>query len=701
MKRSLKRCLLLLLAACLLLTAGCAKKDAASVPEGAGSAEELDELSIAPSVTVYGAEALDFPQKLWFDQNTASIRGKTYLVGSFLENCTLYRMDPDGSGAEALASCTDGSQQWYSFCTMGDAILIYDSMGQKLLRFSAEGEALPSVTLPEGVSVTSLSAEGESLYVLGNGALYSLSLGVGGQAELNYKLNVSGAASLGRDGSGRLYVAWEKEGVQVISTVDEANRTWGETRTLDSSCAIIGGGEEWELYLNINNALYGYNFSSETMQKLLNFSDLGLAGNGAVAEAGDGRLLYTGSNGSEASFPYLLSPVESTGEAVTLTLATVGEIYDLDVIRQAVQDWNRANPNCKVEIRDYSAFGDSAELRLAADISAGNAPDLYNFREDLDGAALDPDVYTRRGLLEDLVPYLDADPELSRSDFLSGPLSALETDGGLYQMAPGFALLTATAPADAVGGPENWTYAGLEDLATRSGSYQSLFSLRESRSGWLREMVCASADKLIDWESGSCAFDSAYFISLLKLAAQLPESYVHTQDDGEEPPCLLSLMRFDALWPAAWLPETYGEGNVAYVGLPEVGNVAVPSLSLGMSAFSAHKEECWQFLRTFLKKDSPYVTSLSLRRDRIEQEMQKELEEARERDPQTYDLKKSGMEALISQLESANRLYRRDGQIWSIVSEEAGKFFAGNSTAEEAARAVQSRAGIYLAEQAA
>ena len=373
MKRRSKRCLLFLLAACLLLTGGCAGKDAGSVPEGAGSAEELDELSIAPSVAVYGAEALDFPQKLWFDQNTASIRGKTYLLGSFLESCTLFRMDPDGSGAEALASCTDGSQQWYSFCALGDTILIYDSMGQKLLRFSAEGEELPSVTLPEGVNVTSLAAQGESLYVLDNGALYSLRLGDGEQAELNYKLNVSGAASFGRDGSGRLYVAWEKEGVQMISTLDEANRTWGETRTLDSSCAIVGGGEEWELYLNINNALYGYNFSTETMQKLLSFSDLGLAGNGGVAEAGDGKLLYTGNNGSEASFPYLLSPVESAGETVALTLATVGEIYNMDVIRQAVQDWNRANPRCKVEIRDYSAFGDSAELRLAADISAGNA----------------------------------------------------------------------------------------------------------------------------------------------------------------------------------------------------------------------------------------------------------------------------------------------------------------------------------------
>ena len=384
---------------------------------------------------------------------------------------------------------------------------------------------------------------------------------------------------------------------------------------------------------------------------------------------------------------------------MTLSLATVGEIYNLDVIRQAVQDWNRAQPACKVEIRDYSGFGEGAELRLAADISAGNAPDLYNFRADYDGAALNPEVYTRRGLLEDLYPYLDADPELSRSDFLSGPLSALEVNGSLYQVAPDFALLTATAPLDAVGGPENWSYAGLENLVGQSGQFQSLFSLRESRGGWLQMMVYASADKLLNWESGSCAFDSAYFVQLLEQAAQLPETYVTTQDDGEEPPCLLTLREYDAVRPAAWLPETYGEGNVAFVGLPELGSVVVPSLSLGMSASSAHKEECWQFLRTFLEKDSPYGYGLSLRRDRIEQELQKELEEAWEKDPQTYDQKKSGMEALISQLEGADKLYRRDGQLWSIVSEEAGKFFAGNSTAKGAAQAIQSRVSIYLAEQ--
>ena len=42
--------------------------------------------------------------------------------------------------------------------------------------------------------------------------------------------------------------------------------------------------------------------------------------------------------------------------------------------------------------------------------------------------------------------------------------------------------------------------------------------------------------------------------------------------------------------------------------------------------------------------------------------------------------------------------YPSDGPIWRIVSEEAGAYFAGDKSAEEAAEIIQRRVWLYLNE---
>ena len=60
---------------------------------------------------------------------------------------------------------------------------------------------------------------------------------------------------------------------------------------------------------------------------------------------------------------------------------------------------------------------------------------------------------------------------------------------------------------------------------------------------------------------------------------------------------------------------------------------------------------------------------------------------------------KEESETLIRYLESLTNCPLDDSQITSIVSEEAGKYFAGDCTAESAAKAIQGRVSLYLSEQ--
>ena len=48
---------------------------------------------------------------------------------------------------------------------------------------------------------------------------------------------------------------------------------------------------------------------------------------------------------------------------------------------------------------------------------------------------------------------------------------------------------------------------------------------------------------------------------------------------------------------------------------------------------------------------------------------------------------------------AAGVLYRHDDAVWEIVQAEANRYFAGQISAEECAKAIQSRASIYIAEQ--
>ena len=47
---------------------------------------------------------------------------------------------------------------------------------------------------------------------------------------------------------------------------------------------------------------------------------------------------------------------------------------------------------------------------------------------------------------------------------------------------------------------------------------------------------------------------------------------------------------------------------------------------------------------------------------------------------------------------SVSRLSRSDSTVGDIVKEEASAYFAGNKTAEETARLIESRVNIYLSE---
>ena len=696
----MRRVSIIILIICLLLTSGCAGNNSGAVSD---KPAHVKDITLTSAEQAYSVEELDFPQELWFsNSNIVTNDGKIYLLGSLSDKCFLYSMDADGTNAKLLASCDDGNEFWYSCCAYGDMIYLYDSYNHRLVNYNTAGEKLGYITLPEDIAADKTAAANGKVYTLGSGTLTCLKIS-GETAETDFTLRVSEPASLAVNKDGKIIAAWQNADGQVISMLDEENKRWGTTHSLDADCTIIGAGTEWELYLRIGNALYGYDLDSAAIEKLLTFSDVGMLSNGMICEIGAGSLLYTGASGNKASKPVVIKPVATAGENVTLTLATLGQLHP--AIEDAVLAWNQRHPDMHVEIRDYSSYNTNSDLRggeykLIADIAAGNGPDIFNLSDF--GTPMNASLLARRKLLENLYPFIEHDSELSKDDFLSGPLRSLEINNELCQITPYFLLLTTMASSKDVGSAENCSYRSLEKIVAESDYYQYLFDNMYARDDWLEIMVAASGNKLVDWSNAECHFDSEYFLRLLEIAQPRPTEVELTGGSVtalvRNSHSLLFMQTFRDVWESGIVADIYGAGNYTFVGLPEVGNVIVPELSLGMSAQSAHKEQCWQFMREFLLKDSPYNSGIPLRRDGVKQQMANELEAMKEY-PEAHPGRAEAMADFLAVLENANTLYQNDAPLWSIISEEVNKFYAGQSTAEEVARAIQSRAGIYLAEQ--
>ena len=146
--------------------------------------------------------------------------------------------------------------------------------------------------------------------------------------------------------------------------------------------------------------------------------------------------------------------------------------------------------------------------------------------------------------------------------------------------------------------------------------------------------------------------------------------------------------------------------NTVYPGLPEVGNVFVPGIDLGISAYSEHKQECWDFLSGYLQSyvDGDYG-QFSCSRAAMEHEYDWWMNWIDVNSREDYDILANNPELpnmirdYLNVVDGCTSVFRYDSSVWEIVYSEAERYFAGQLTAQQTAAAVQGRVKIYLAEQ--
>lgn len=679
---------------------------------------------------IYAVETLDGP-KAWMGYTLAVDGDYVYFSGNYMEDRYIYRCGRDGANIREFAVFRD--ETVWDLCAYDGTVYVLterviehedgtEEAVNSLVELYGMEPSRRSTTLggegwPTDMWPTQIVHSQGMLYIAGSG--YLCGLDPNDVSKPVFTVEIDPGAELDVLPDGSVVIGESRDGGFALYTVDSQGNFGPEKFFNMGFMRMSGGGERWSLYLSDGSNLYGYDYTSDSLSKILSWASSGMPAGNAVLETGESDFLCLGKLSSMEASPLLrlkktdLDPNGGENGPVTLTLATLDSSTVSIFLGDLIHAWNREHPECLVEIRDYSIYADeidpsAAQLRLLTDIASGDAPDMYDFSS----FRFDRSDWTepfsvgqlaRRGFLENIYPYIDADEDFDREDFLENVHAALEIDGELYEVVGSVSLLTSCGNVQEIGdNPSLWTYDGLNSALTESDRARVIFCDTTFSDDLLEVLVSGSGDKLVDWGAGACYFDSDYFMSILKTVKAQRDTGIEIEPNEawqmDINGALLVLYNDPTLsFTSSWF--TFGPDNYRHIGLPEVGLIVSPEISCGISSFSAHKQECWDFLKS-LYTGSNVSSSVYKERQQESKEFRlTEYSEGMAARGMTEAQYTEYIEKTYALLSSARYAYRYDPQIWQIVHAGAEAYFAGQRSVEDTARLIQSRVSIYLAEQ--
>ncbi len=518
------------------------------------------------------------------------------------------------------------------------------------------------------------------------------------------------------------------DGAQELRSIHPEAGDWGASYPLPvGGGRVYGGGGDWLYFCTGGDSLYGYDIEAGRLERLLSWTGVSIDSGQVLCAAPleDGRLLTVTNPGSGAE-TIVLTPTDpaSLPEVTVLTYATLS----LDSgTRSKIVEFNKAHPDCRIEVRDYSEYGtgpdpSAGRTRLQTELLAGNIPDL------LDNSGLPMGQYARRGYLEDLLPWLEGDPDLGREAVMTQVIDAACRDGKLYQAFPSFTILTAAGRTGAVGDRVSWTWADLREAMEALPEGSTVFGERE-RPALLDAILPVTVDALVDREAGTVREEAVR--SFLEFCAAAPLRTEGVEDiytaalDGELLLLPAELTRLDSCAEVQVYTTAFG-GSCSYVGYPREDGGAGSFFRLwdgiSMASGCKNKEAAWSFLReAFLPK---YPTGIyfgpTLPISRADFDRMAEISTGPMLDETGQPMETAGPACVmmpdsdlaipirpVTQEEyghfmvlfnAVDQVYDPDEALTAIIREEALSFLDGSRTLDDTVRLIENRGKLYLQE---
>ncbi len=536
---------------------------------------------------------------------------------------------------------------------------------------------------------------------------------------------------------------WGENGMELLPVV---NGAFGEAVAIPRDAyTLYPGSGDYDFYYTSGINFYGFRAETGESTRLFNWIDCDVNSNemSSISVRPDGSVLgilnsYDQQNERYNNELVTISkqPYDAVPKKEMLTMAVLYMGYDT---QEQIIDFNRRNEQYRIQVLDYSQYNTDEDYeagltKLTTEIMAGKMPDILIYNSEMPFTQL-----AAKGLLEDLYPFIDADPDMSREDFFPNVLGTLEVDGKLYATCAGFGINSLMGASSVVGGEPGWTYEELEAALAIMPEGCDPLDPYITRDQILRNCLALDMNSFVDWTSGQCNFDSDSFVALLEFANRFPAEYDWESDGGhmesteerlkQGKQMLIQTYTYSPMDQA--YNEVYFGGDATYIGWPTssgTGNMLSLNEGYMMSSKCENKDAAWAFLRTFFTEEYQedqynLPTNRNVFEKQLEEAMtpqyQKDAEgnyllnEEGERIPivqmtwvnqdgqefQFYALSQEQADELTELIETTTKRADYDNDMYEIVNEQAEAYFSGQKSAQEVARLIQSKANIYVNEQ--
>lgn len=540
----------LLLILCAMLLSACSKQPAASERGGSEAAGQTEAAAAPIALTVssdrYRAEYFS-SDRLAIVSAAAADDGAVYLWGwnfqNEVESNWLIRYNADGRSEEYRLSLSkdgyitsldvsagevyylervdaeDESAAWFLHTLQAQETLDWADAGNNLenlivsgaLAYLTDGKTLYTCSLPEGRVLQAANAETEITTLLRrtNGTIIAYCEDTG----ILYELEAGGEV-LTKTGTLPLLFRSGKLLPGTNSGYD---------------CLVLGQAE-----------LFGWNIEQAAATQLLSFDTYGLVSNNLSAFASLGNGAFLGAawkSGELQDRLFRLEPSEEAAEPGSERILKLAGLSRPMVLSSAIADFKALCPEYTVEYTDYAElYGNQALRQLQLDLMQGNAPDLLFVN------GLPFELYGKRGLLENLYAWMDADDSCASTDFAQNLLKALESaEHKLYQMPQSYSIVTTAGLRDLAGSRSDWTYAAVNEELANSKTLLSAF-YGETGESLAVTLPLYMLPTFVDYENAEAHFDSTEaasfftFLSKVQPHAQIPytaENELEALERGE------------------------------------------------------------------------------------------------------------------------------------------------------------------------
>ena len=391
---------------------------------------------------------------------------------------------------------------------------------------------------------------------------------------------------------------------------------------------------------------------------------------------------------------------------------TFGVMYANDPLKRAVAKYNRSNGEYRVELKEYESNITSADDykkmidQYKEDVLAGNL-DIVDI-SDFSDISFDN--------LTDLYPYLEKEG-LDMSKYYEEVFKACEHNGKLTGLPTCFYVRGYMGNSDYVGKKDSWTFKEFVDFVKKNPD-KKIFSYCTATS-FLYKCVSEMDIGIIDYENGTCNFDTPEFKELMDLAKRDPEKIKEEDYNISD---FSELQKGELILTDLWITDTMNLQAYSKILGDKFNPIGIPGKDgssfkmmpqdiFSIVANCKEKDGAWDFLKTFLEDSYQDSSNLwngyPLKKEFFEKKMDASQGSSFgggtimadditiEIDPPTQ----ADLDIIKGVVSKATAAAVDDQNIQQIIEEEYSPYYNGKKNADEVAEIIQSRVSIYLAEK--